>query len=209
MLFHFLISLSEWNIGSCQGTETCHWVIPWPSVYQWCCPYGYAGYPFTSQLQMFHIAVHTIDVDTEKFNFSLLGKLIVLIFFLTHLHVIKHTLKTNRVFFCMYVCMLKYVNGHLCISAEARGGDGVPWPITFSLTPLRRCISLNLGMDLWPESCRCLPAPTTSRRLGLHVPMTMPSLCLWLLEIRTAFLMLVQQVHLLAQPSPKPWSVSF
>ena len=43
--------------------------------------------------------------------------------------------------------MLNYVNEHLCISAEARG-DGVPCSITFSLTFLRHCISLNLGMDL-------------------------------------------------------------
>ena len=103
--------------------------------------------------------------------------------------------------------MLNYVNGHLCISAEARGGDGVPWFITFSLTPLRCCISLNLGTDLWLESCKCLPAPTTSRRL--QVPVTMPSLYSWLLEIWTPFLMLMQQVYLLAQPSPKPWSIYF
>lgn len=108
--------------------------------------------------------------------------------------------------------MLKYVNGHLCISAEARAGDGVPWSIAFSLTPLRRCISLNLGMDLWPGSCRSLPVPTTSRRLGLQMPVTMSSLYSWLLDIWTLFLMLLQQVHLPAQPSPnspKPWSISF
>lgn len=133
-----------------------------------------------------------------------------LYFFLTHLHVAKHTLKTNRLNF-LYVCMCACWNMWMgtCVSVQKPEQEtGCPG---LSLSPLLPWGAASHWTWVWTcgqEAAgvfQSLPPPE-GWGYGCLRPCPACTHGCWTFGF---FLMLVQQVHLPAQPSPKLWPISF